>query len=203
MKWTSVIVLVFLTSISSLAASNLLITTENLEEEGQSLFRYSYKGGNPHQQGIEPINTNIINTQKASLDNLILELDRIHQKLEIIDESDKNTDFAVWTGILLACVTIIITVLGVVIAIISFFGFRHVKESSKTAAILAASDVAKSEANNRINEVAKAEISRLINNGELQEQLESAVDLIVRSGDKYSGSSGFNQYPEIDIEEDY
>ncbi|CAK6714079.1 conserved exported hypothetical protein [Vibrio harveyi] len=114
--------------------------------------------------------------------------------------------FSVWVSVLLACVTIIVTVFGVIVAIVTFFGFKNVKESAiKSAQELStsvASEVARNEANQKINEVAKKEIAFLLDNGELKEHLESAVDLIVRRQIKDNGSNGFSKYPELDLEEE-
>jgi len=58
----------------------------------------------------------------------------IHEKLKtehslLLDNSHSN-GFEVWTGILLACVAILVTVLGVGVALLAFWGFRNIKEAS-------------------------------------------------------------------------
>lgn len=139
-----------------------------------------------------------------------LKLNHMHIKADVknLHSSDDNMGFSTWTGILLACVTVIVTVLGVVMAIISFVGYRNFRSSTEEAARQishdVASEIAREEANNKITEVAKQEIARLIDEGQLKEQLESAVDLIVRKNRTSSGErGGFNNYPEIDeIDED-
>ncbi len=146
---------------------------------------------------------NVIEKQKAAISNL---QEKQEQLQEQIEKSEGRMSFSVWISVLLACVTIIVTVFGVIVAIVTFFGFKNVKESAiKSAEELStsvASEVARNEANRKINEVAKKEIAFLLDNGELKEHLESAVDLIVRRQIKDNGSNGFSKYPELDLEEE-
>lgn len=145
----------------------------------------------------------VIENQKSAISNL---QERQQQLQEHIEKSEGRMSFSVWVSVLLACVTIIVTVFGVIVAIVTFFGFKNVKESAiKSAQELStsvASEVARNEANQKINEVAKKEIAFLLDNGELKEHLESAVDLIVRRQIKDNGSNGFSKYPELDLEEE-
>ncbi|MEZ8388252.1 hypothetical protein AB6C53_03175 [Vibrio splendidus] len=210
---------------TALETSNKLLTQGNVTEQAdlthnESVFEIGYQ---PQlmQQGKESVtqvlDSDIAQTEKSTVAGLLKQQTKLisdlqkqqldsAQQIIALSSSKDDMSYAFWVSILLACVTIIVTVLGVVIAIISFFGFNHVKQSAKDAAEKlsrsVASEVAKEESNKKINEVAKTEIARLLDGGELQEHLESAVDLIVRDKQTSSETSGFNKYPELDLEDD-
>lgn len=144
----------------------------------------------------------LIEQQNAIITSMQSEQLKLKNKLQ---HYENQANFSTWVGTLLACVTIIVTVLGVVVAIISFFGFKHVKDSAKNAAEeiseKTASEVARDEASKNITQVARVEVARLLDTGELKDHLEDAVDLIVRSKVRSKGASGFNKYPELDMED--
>ncbi|MDT3282980.1 MULTISPECIES: hypothetical protein [Shewanella] len=144
-----------------------------------------------------------IEQYKKVVGDLKSEQQELKNSLTEIENTNSSMNYSMWISILLACVTVIITTLGVVVAVVAFYGYRNVRDSAKEAAHIVASDVAKMEANIQINHVAKTEIARLLDAGELKEHLESAVDLIIRANFTTSvitGSSGFNKYPEVDEE---
>ncbi|MCW8336640.1 hypothetical protein, partial [Vibrio paucivorans] len=79
-------------------------------------------------------------------------------------------NFSVWTGILLASVSAIVTTLGVVIAIGSVFGYKKIMSSSR--------DEAERVARGEANLVAKEEIADRINRGEFNTLVMEAVDRV-------------------------
>ncbi|MCG6316670.1 hypothetical protein K6U66_02520 [Vibrio alginolyticus] len=119
--------------------------------------------------------------------------------------SSTEFNYSAWVSILLASIGVLVTVVGVMIALISFVGYKNFKESTKEAAEKISEDtasaIAREEVKNKINEIAKLELARLIDSGDLKEHLESAVDVIFRKNNTSQGMSGFNKYPEIDEEE--
>jgi hypothetical protein len=167
---------------------------------------------------VKPSNGSIIDLSKADIDTLKQLVEG--QRLELISLKGEQkylknlinqlkpeeTHFG-WVAILLGCVTVIITVLGVVVALVSFIGFRQMKKNVSESAIVTAKKVAaetsKQETINNLESIAKAEIARLLDEGELRDQLESAVDLVIRDkGLKNREAAGFAKYPEIKIEEE-
>ncbi|HCG7112427.1 TPA: hypothetical protein NJ328_001256 [Vibrio parahaemolyticus] len=118
---------------------------------------------------------------KVQVYELNQKFERIEVQLETI-ESNLNTlklqgvndslgmNFSVWTGILLASVSAIVTTLGVVIAIGSVFGYKKIMDSSRGEA----ERVAKEEA----NKVAKEEVSERIERGEFNSLVIEAVDRV-------------------------
>ena len=148
--------------------------------------------------------------QKSELLEVVYEQQKIIQKLletTVVESAEPSNSseisYADMSAILLAAVAVIVTVLGVVVAILSLWGFRNIKASSIDAATTVSNEiatkVAEREVGKSINEVAKKEIARLIDEGKLTKHLESAVDVILRRG-AAEGASGFNNYPELDEE---
>lgn len=106
--------------------------------------------------------------------------------------------YADWAVIALTCVAVLVTVLGVLIALLSFWGFRNIAKEAKIISEKTASNVTKKQVENCINDIAKVELAKLIREGELREPLENAMDIIFRNQDL---SSGFSEFPELDEED--
>ncbi len=106
------------------------------------------------------------------------------------EKSDELTTFSGWASVLLTSVAVIVTVLGVIIAILSFYGFKTIKEQAAEIARKASED----EIEKKLNEIAVREFKKMIDGGELTPQLMSAVDMIIRSQNENKPS----EYPELD-----
>ncbi len=215
MKKTLVAILIIYTS---LALTNISFASENSNIKITDLVHCTNNSGITtvgNEMGILTIkeefkykNENTIQLLSEALTKQKETIYHLESEVKLLksDRTDKEStndeiNYSVWASILLACVTVIVTVLGVVVAIISFFGFNHVKESAKQTATEISEIVAREQANTEINQVAKAEIARLLDSGELKEHLESAVDLIVRRNNSSNLIHGFEKYPELDEEE--
>ncbi|HGS5467405.1 TPA: hypothetical protein ACMDUM_000928 [Vibrio parahaemolyticus] len=118
---------------------------------------------------------------KEQVHELNQRVEQIKEQLEAIDASlnilktqgvneSLGMNFSVWTGILLASVSAIVTTLGVVIAIGSIFGYKKIMDSSRGEA----ERVAKEEA----NKVAKEEVAERIERGEFNSLVIEAVDRV-------------------------
>lgn len=81
-------------------------------------------------------------------------------------DSDSNVTFAIWISILLGCVAVIVTTLGVGLAVFSFFGYRETMRRS--------AEIAKDTA----AETAIQEIVRRMENGDFKHVIEEAVDRV-------------------------
>ncbi|EIO3983022.1 hypothetical protein LQK30_002399 [Vibrio vulnificus] len=108
------------------------------------------------------------------LDSLEVQLEALSENLDNLKTQEVNDslgmNFSVWTGILLASVSAIVTTLGVVIAIGSVFGYKKIMDSSRREA----ERVAKEEA----NQVAKEEVAERISRGEFNALVIEAVDRV-------------------------
>lgn len=89
----------------------------------------------------------------------------------IVDKPLSNgTTFEVWSGILLACVAVLVTVLGVVVALISFIGYRELIDKGTESASLVAAKQTKVEfdsfiANGRLDSVIAESINKIVYRG--------------------------------------
>jgi len=146
----------------------------------------------------------VITTQQASLKELNEKYSTLLNKLESDQNKESNFNFAIWVTILLGCVTIIITVLGVVVALISIFGYKKIKDSAQSIAEEkskeVAGQIAEDEVNKQLHGITITEIARLIDEGKLTPQIQSVVDMLLRTNSYKEGSSGFDIYPEFDAE---
>lgn len=106
-----------------------------------------------------------------------------------------SISYAEWAAIVLTCVAVLVTVLGVLIALLSFWGFRNIAKEARSISEKTASNMTKKQVENCINDIAKVELAKLIREGELREPLENAVDIIFRAQDF---SNGFSEFPELD-----
>lgn len=146
----------------------------------------------------------VITTQQGSLKELNEKYSTLLNELESDQNKESNFNFAIWVTILLGCVTIIITVLGVVVALISIFGYKKIKDSAQSIAEEkskeVASQIAEDEVNKQLHGITITEIARLIDDGKLTPQIQSVVDMLLRTNSYKEGSSGFDIYPEFDAE---
>lgn len=203
MKKISFLLLPLLLCIISYSPVATATNTAPTKESQTETYQLSTPLSNEKADNLDLALLEVIEQQKKLISNLNEKQQHLQEQ---IDQSEGEISFSLWVSVLLACVTIIVTVFGVIVALVTFFGFKNVKESAiKSAEELStsvASEVARREANQQINEVAKKEIAYLLDNGELKEHLESAVDLIVRRQMKDNSSNGFSKYLEFDLEEE-
>ena len=54
--------------------------------------------------------------------------------------------------------------------------------------------------NKQLHGITITEIARLIDDGKLTPQIQSVVDMLLRNNSYKEGSSGFDIYPEFDVE---
>ena len=129
----------------------------------------------------------IITTQQGSLKELNEKYSTLLNKLESDQNKESNFNFAIWVTILLGCVTIIITVLGVVVALISIFGYKKIKDSAQSIAEEkskeVASQIAEDEVNKQLHGITITEIARLIDE---EMDLEKAIKEIRAINKEYT-----------------
>lgn len=156
-------------SLVSMNVENLHLLQENRELKSQILAQ---------NNSLNEIN-NKYSDQKEALD----QLNKDYYNLKIAFESQKKHDdsisFSSWASFLLTAVAVIVTVLGVVIALISFVGYREIKVQANAIATKAAEDQVKE----KLHGIAIQEFGKLINQGAFNKQLNSAVDMILRRDD--------------------
>ncbi len=107
--------------------------------------------------------------QVNNLNELVQLQDRaikdISQQLDNL-KNNNSSGFEVWTGILLACVAVIVTVLGVVVAILSFVGYREIiTKGTEKAEVVAAKQ-------------AEKEFEKFISDGRLNDVIAEGINKI-------------------------
>ncbi|MNR19034.1 hypothetical protein D3C85_1357980 [compost metagenome] len=70
-----------------------------------------------------------------------MQVEEFKSKLSKLEDSKSEIKFVEWIGILLAAVSAIVTVLGVFIAIFSFFGYKKIVSSTTDLATTIATDI--------------------------------------------------------------
>lgn len=136
------------------------------------------------------INDHLINHKKNELALIEQSKSQSKQetKLELIEkllntiESEKSYfSYADWAAIAITCVAVLLTIVGLAIAGLAFWGFREIKELTKNSAAAEAKIVAQKTMEEMIHDVAKSQLEKLINDGKLREPLQDAVDMIMRN----------------------
>ena len=110
------------------------------------------------------------NQQKIYLEKIY----ELEEKIVLLESRSGEFGFTEWAGILLACVSVILTVLGVVIAILSFFGYK--------AAVNKAEDIASSKTEETVSKIARELISEKIDDGDFNDLIQEAVDKVTYRG---------------------
>ncbi|ANS83976.1 hypothetical protein VSVS12_00140 [Vibrio scophthalmi] len=70
--------------------------------------------------------------QQDKISSLTKDLDALKEQLQ---SDEEGIGFEVWLGLTLASVTLIVTGLGVIIAVLAFFGYSNIKEAATEAAV--------------------------------------------------------------------
>ncbi len=124
---------------------------------------------------------NLITVQRDTINELRVNLKSIAEK-----PLSNGTTFEVWSGILLACVAVLVTVLGVVVALLSFFGYRElIEKGTESASLVAAKQT-------------KVEFDRFIAKGRLDNVIAESINKIVYRG--FSSDSDEDETEDADNE---
>lgn len=146
----------------------------------------------------------VIDRQKQIIDKLDDNYKKFKKEVDDHKIGQQYMNYPIWISILLGCATFVITALGVIVAVVSIFGYKQIKENASEIASQKANDVATatvtSQVNTQLPNIAIQEITRLIDEGKFNKALEDAVDMILRTQNYQNGSSGFDKYPELDEE---
>lgn len=144
-------------------------------------FAYAAKVQTPTQE-VSVSNDSVFLTKERSkiehLEKLIFEQDLKIKQLEAEKKSADGSgmNFAVWIGILLASVSVVVTVLGVVMAIFSFYGYRKMIDNAKRQAANEAKSVASTVAKANVHDATKTTLIELINDRKLDSIFEELVE---------------------------
>ncbi|WP_368217393.1 hypothetical protein [Acinetobacter baumannii] len=191
--------ILFFSSLTNSYADEAKLALSNISGSNQALAPFE-------KNKLENLNKeellSIILKQDKSIDDINKKYESLKLELASQKEANTNLEFPVWISIVLGCVAILVTVLGVIVAILSIFGYQKIKDSATKIAeektLETATTVAKDIVNDQLQGIASTEVARLIAEGELREELERAVDMILRRNRDTQNATGFNKYPELD-----
>ncbi|CCN50205.1 exported hypothetical protein [Vibrio nigripulchritudo MADA3029] len=127
----------------------------------------------------------------------------IEKKIENLYEEKSYFSYADFAAIAITCVSVLITVVGIAIALLSFFGFKNIQKTTKTSTEELATKIANDTAENAIEPAVEKQLTKLIDEGKINEHLEEVVDsFIFRSepNQKTSIDTSIN-WSELDWEE--
>lgn len=145
-----------------------------------------------------------IANQKKIIDKLEVSQDELKENVSEQKNKKPGVDYTTWVSILLACVALLVTIFGVVMAVISFIGLKNIKKATNDIAESVSTDVASriaaEQVDSQLEAIAIKEIAKLLADGTFRPQLEDAVDLIMRNNKLTEDTSGFNNFPEFDAE---
>lgn len=123
-----------------------------------------------HNQMKEQVNhlNELVQSQDKTIKNISEQLAHLR--------NSESSGFEVWTGILLACVSLIVTGLGVIFAVFSIVGYKQFKDSAIEAATKIAKEITPAATEKMFKEH--------VENGGFNEVIISAVDKIALSNIK-------------------
>lgn len=130
---------------------------------------------------------------EAVIEKQDVEIEELKKAL-IESRSNDEMTFEEWTGILLASVAIILTALAVVIAIVSFYGYKKIINSANDIATKKSTEVTTEIVKNQIHETTKVELVSLFEDERLDEFLLEAAGKVI-----YRGISRANYNGESDV----
>ncbi len=128
-------------------------------------------------QNIQALNY-LINDQKQQILSMQEKIDKI--------EDDSGLNFAVWSGILLTSVAVILTALGIVMALFSFFGYKKMINSAKDAATKISTQKASEVTEKLAPEVTESVLLKLIDQGNFDALIFDAVQKVTYRGIAFS-----------------
>jgi hypothetical protein len=102
--------------------------------------------------------------------------------------------FTIWTGIMLGCATLILTAVAIVIAIVTFLGYRKIVKSSGEIATNTAKDISERIAAETIKSEITMQLAGLFNRGELDSVVQRAVETV-----SYRGMSSLPDLDDSDL----
>ncbi|USV57743.1 hypothetical protein [Aeromonas encheleia] len=124
-------------------------------------------------------------------------------KNEVKSISDERGYFsyADMAAVSISVVSVLITVLGIVVAILSFWGYRNIQKTVQAQAAHIAKTHAAEAVSLAIQDIASEELKKIIDEGNLNKHLQDAVDVILRSQRAVILSKTSQLLNEIDQEE--
>ncbi|MCF1868386.1 hypothetical protein [Klebsiella pneumoniae] len=175
-KLSLIIFLLFTFNYTAIATSTPLPERKNIHQATQTDIK--------EEKNIYENNKDT-NTLLSLLDTQKKEIEIIRSDIHSIKNSS-GMNFAIWIGILLASITVILTVLGIAMAICSFFGYKKIMSSAKDVATSISTTEATKITKSLAPTVTKNVLLKLIDEGKFDEIIENAVEEVTYRGIQFS-----------------
>lgn len=120
----------------------------------------------------------LVNEQKQQILHL-------QEKINKIEDSS-GLNFAIWSGILLTSVAVILTALGIVMAVFSFFGYKKMINSAKESATKISTEKASEVTEKLAPEVTESVLLKLMDQGNFDTLIFEAVQKVTYRGIAFS-----------------
>jgi len=131
-----------------------------------------------------------------------LKFNSLKDEVKSISDERGYFSYADMAAVSISVVSVLITVLGIVVAILSFWGYRNIQKTVQAQAANIAKTHAAEAVSLAIQDIASEELKKIIDEGNLNKHLQDAVDVILRSQRAVIFSKTSELLNEIDQEED-
>lgn len=139
----------------------------------------------------ENTNQKSLQSEKILLLNSLIydQNQQIKQMQEKIDklENDSGLNFAVWSGIVLTCVAVILTALGIVMAIFSFFGYKKMINGAKEAATKISTEKATEVTEKLVPSITETVLLKMLDEGKFDDLIFDGIEKVAYRGIEFSG----------------
>lgn len=125
----------------------------------------------------------------------------LKDEVKSINDERGYFSYADMAAVSISVVSVLITVLGIVVAILSFWGYRNIQKTVQAQAANIAKAHAAEAVSLAIQDIASEELKKIIDEGNLNKHLQDAVDVILRSQRAVIFSKTSELLNEIDQEE--
>ncbi|MBG0757426.1 hypothetical protein BOO21_19020 [Vibrio cidicii] len=190
------------------------VTADNIELLSKSLDKMKAQisaiSASKDSESLELVSS--IASLKTQIDNVEKNLEKlkssghidIEKRVDNLYDEKKYFSYADFAAIAITCVSVLITVVGIAIALLSFFGFKNILKTTRSSTTALATQIANDTAKNAIEPAVEKQLTKLIDEGKINKHLEEVVDnFILRRGPSQERNSIDNNidWEELDWEE--
>ncbi|EOV9631362.1 hypothetical protein ACN5LM_002910, partial [Cronobacter dublinensis] len=121
----------------------------------------------------------LVNDQKQQISQMQEKIDKL--------EDSSGLNFAVWSGILLTSVAVILTALGIVMAVFSFFGYKKMINGAKEAATRISTEKASEVTEELVPNITETVLLKLLEEGKFDDLIFEGIEKVAYRGIEFSG----------------
>ena len=121
----------------------------------------------------------LVNDQKQKITQMQEKIDKL--------ENSSGLNFAVWSGIALTSVAVILTALGIVMAIFSFFGYKKMINGAKEAATRISTEKATNVTEELVPDITETVLLKMLDGGKFDGLIFDGIEKVAYRGIEFSG----------------